>query len=92
MGFKSATNTNVNKDKNEINNLIFSSRIEYQTIERIDRNLRFLYSLAPSNSLWPRINYSLTIDNVNNFNAILDRVEERIDRFNEKVRIIETDD
>lgn len=40
----------------------------------------------------PTINYSPTRDNVNNFNAILDRVEERIDRFSEKVKIIETDD
>ena len=92
MGFKSATNTNVKKDKYKINTLIFSSRIEYQTIESIDRNLRFLYSPALSNSLWPTINYSPTRDNVNNFNAILDRVEERIDRFNKKVKIIETDD
>ena len=89
MGFKSATNTNVNY---KINNLIFSSRLEYQTVESIDRNLKFLYSPAPSNSLCSTINYSLTRDNVDNFNAILDRVEERIDRFNEKVKIIETDD
>ena len=32
MGFKSANNTNVNY---KINNLIFSSRLEYQTVESI---------------------------------------------------------
>ena len=40
MGFKSATNTSVNY---KINNLIFSSRLGYQTVESIDRNLKFLY-------------------------------------------------
>ena len=43
MGFVSATNTNVNKDKYEINNLIFSSRREYQTIKSIDGWLKHLY-------------------------------------------------
>ena len=52
MGFKSATNTNVNY---EINNLIFSSRLEYQTVESIDRNLKFLFSPAPSNILQQEI-------------------------------------
>ena len=90
MGFKSATKTTV--EKYEINNLIFSSRLEYQIVESIDRNLRFLYSPPPPNSLWPTINYSLTRENVDNFNTILDRVEERIDRLNERVKLVETDD
>lgn len=90
MGFKSATKTTV--EKYEINNLIFSSRLEYQIVESIDRNLRFLYSPPPPNSLWPTINYSLTRENVDNFNTILDRVEERIDRLNERVKFVETDD
>ena len=38
------------------------------------------------------INYSAARDNDENFDDILDRIEERIDRFNEKVKIIETDD
>ena len=46
MGFVSATNTNVNKDKYEINNLIFSSRREYQTIKSIDGCQRLTLSLA----------------------------------------------
>ncbi|CAH3165058.1 unnamed protein product, partial [Porites lobata] len=61
-------------------------------VESIDRNLRFLYSPFPPNSLWPTINYSLTRENVDNFNTILDRVEERIDRLNERVKFVETDD
>ena len=42
--------------------------------------------------MWPTINYSLTRENVDNFNTILDRVEERIDRLNERVKFVETDD
>ena len=42
--------------------------------------------------MWPTINYSLTRENVDNFNTILDRVEERINRLNERVKFVETDD
>ena len=87
MGFKSGTNTNVSKDKYKVNDLIFSSRIEYQTIQSIDRNLRFLYSPALFNSLWSSINYSPARDIDSNFNAILDRVEERIGRIKKKFEL-----
>jgi len=80
MGFKSATNTNVNQDKYKVHDLIFPSRLVFTTIQSIDRNMRFLYSPAPANSLWPTINYSAARDDIDNFDAILDRVEERIDR------------
>ena len=42
--------------------------------------------------MWPTINYSTVRDDNEEFEVILDRVEERIDRFKEKVDIIETDD
>ena len=71
MGFKSATKTNVNKDKYEINNLIFSSRIEYNSIASIDRNLKFLYSPAPysgpparAKRAWDRALYSWNMVNL----------------------------
>ena len=92
MGFKSATKTNVNKDKYEINNLIFSSRIEYKTIKSIDRNLQFFYLPAPHNSLCETIRYLPARGSINNFDCIPDRVEERIDRFDKEAKIIETDD
>ena len=84
------TETNVNKYK--INDLIFPSRIVYQNIKSIDRNLRFLYSPAPVCSTFRSTNYSLARESTSNFNAILIRVKERINRFKGKVKIIETDD
>ena len=42
--------------------------------------------------MWSTINYSTVRDDEEEFDSILDRVEERIDRFNEKVNVRETDD
>ena len=92
MGYKSAKKSNVSEDKYEINNLVFPSRHVFTTIQSIDRNLRFLYSPAPSGSIWPTIKYSPTRDDDDEFDAILDRVEERINRIKEEVKIIEKDD
>ena len=90
MGYKSSTQSK--SSQYQVNNLIFPSRKVFSTIKSINRNLRLLYSPAPPNSLWPTINYSKVRDDDEEFHAILDRVEARIDRFNEKVEIIETDD
>ena len=63
------------------NNLIFPSKQIYLTVKKINRKLELLYSSAR--------------DDVEEFNAILDKVEEYIDRFNEEygeVHILETDD
>ena len=84
------TKTNVNKYK--INDLIFPSRIVYQNIQSIDRNPRFLYSPAPVCSPFRSINYFPARQTTSNFNAILDRVEEPINRFKEKAKITETED
>ena len=95
MGFKSSKNTrNVNhsNEEYEVDDIIFPTKNVFKTIKSINRKLRLLYSPAPTNSLWPTINYSPVRDDDEEFNAILDRVEERIDRFNEKVEIIETGD
>ena len=95
MGFKSASKSKAVHHSNgnyKVGCLVFPSRFVFSTIESIDRNLRFLYSPAPPNSLWQTINYSTVRDDDEEFDAILDRVEERINRFNEKVEIIETDD
>ena len=81
MGFKSAKNTrNVkqNNGKYEVDDIIFPSRLVFSTIESIDRNLRFLYSPPPPNKPRSRINYSEVRDDEEEFNCILDRVEERI--------------
>ena len=95
MGFKPAKNTrNDNQSNGEYvdDKIIFPSRFVFSTIEIIDRNLRFLYSPAPNNKLWPTINYSTVRDDEKEFNCILDRVEEQINKFDEEVEIIETDD
>ena len=42
--------------------------------------------------MWSTINYSTVRDDEEEFDSILDRVEERIDRIKEKVEIKETDD
>ena len=63
------------------NNLIFPSKQIYLTVKKINRKLELLYSSAR--------------DDVEEFNAILDKVEEYIDRFKEEydeVTILETDD
>ena len=85
-------NDNHSNGKYKVNGIIFPSRFAFSTIESIDRNLRILYSKAPPNSLWPTINYSAVRDDEEEFDSILDRVEERIDGFIEKVNVRETDD
>ena len=93
MGFKSETQSG--RRGYRFNNLIFPSKQIYLTIKRINRKLELLYSPAPSGSLWPTISYSSARDDVEEFNAILDKVEKYIDRFNEEydeVTIVETDD
>ena len=79
MGFKTATQSL--RRGYRINNLIFPSKQIYLTIKRINRKIELLYSSDR--------------DDVEEFNAILDKVEEYVDRFNEEygeVTILETDD
>ena len=90
MGFKSKTQSNIRKHK--VNNLIFPSRTIFLIIESINRDLNFLYSPTRTNSLCSFICYSPVRDNNEEFNIILDRVEEQMNRIKEEVNIIETDD
>ena len=63
------------------NNLIFPSKQIYLTVKKINRKLELLYSS--------------TRDDVEEFNVILDKVEEYVDSFKEEygeVTILETDD
>ena len=79
MGFKTATQSL--RRGYRLNNLIFPSKQIYLTVKKINRKLELLYSSAR--------------DDVEEFNAILDKVEEYIDRFNEEydqITIVETDD
>ena len=79
MGFKSATQS-VRRGY-RFNNLIFPSKQIYLTVKKINRKIELLYSS--------------TRDDVEEFNAILDKVEEYVDRFKEEydeVTIVETDD
>ena len=110
MGFKSAKNirkVNQSNSSYEEGNMIFPSRLIYSTIASIDRNLGFLYSSSINNEFRETIRYSTVRDDDEEFDAILDRVEERINRFklnneniedneinliNGKVKIVELDD
>ena len=93
MGFK--TTTQSGRRGYRFNNLIFPFKKIYLTVKKINSKLELLYSPAPSGSLWPTIRYSSARDDVEEFNAILDKVEKYFDRFNEdydEVTIEETDD
>ena len=85
MGFKSATQSN--SSKYIVNNLIFSSKREYLNAKRINKKLKLLYSPAPSGSLWPTIKYSSARDDEEEFNSILDKVEELLTRFDEDTKL-----
>ena len=79
MGFKTATQSL--RRGYRLNDLIFPSKQIYLTIKRINRKLELFYSSDR--------------DDVEEFNVILDKVEEYVDRFNEEygeVTILETDD
>ena len=79
MGFKSATQSL--RRGYRFNNLIFPSKQIYLTVKKINRNIKLFYSLEKNN--------------VEEFNAILDKVEEYVDRFNEEygeVHILEIND
>ena len=79
MGFKTATQSL--RRGYRLNNLIFPSKQIYLTIKRINRKLELFYSSER--------------DNVEEFNVILDKVEEYVDSFKEEygeVHILETDD
>lgn len=71
MGFKSVSRPN-NEDLYIINGIGYSSRHEFTTIESINRNLKIM-KLG-----------SLVTEDEEEFHCILDRVEERIERLNQK--------
>ena len=89
---KNILNFNQNTEKYEVDNVIFPSKSVYSILKRIDRNLRLLYSKDPKNKLWPRINYSMVRDDESSISMVLERVEERLNRIEEKVDIIITGD
>ena len=83
MGFKSASKSKTVNHSNgnyEVDGIIFASRFVFTTIESIDRNLRFLYTPGSANSDCETIIHSPVRDNDEEFDAILERVEERIGR------------
>ena len=85
MGFKSASQSN--SSKYIVRNLIFSSKREYLNARRINKKLELLYSPAPSGSLWPTIKYSSARDDEEEFNSILDKVEELLTIFDEDTKL-----
>ena len=89
---KNICNVNQTTEKYEVDNIIFPSKLVYSILKRINRNLRLLYSKDPNNELWPRINYSMVRDNESSISMVLERVEERLNRIDEKDDIIITGD
>ena len=85
MGFKSETQSG--RRGYRFNNLIFPSKQIYLTTKRINKKLELLYSPAPSGSLWPTIRYSSARDDEEEFNSILDKVEELLTRFDEDTKL-----
>ena len=83
MGIKSASKSSNVKHSNgnyEVDGIIFPSRFVFTTIESIDRNLSFLYTPGDASIDFETINHSPVRDNDEEFDAILERVEERIGR------------
>ena len=76
MGFKSVSRPN-NEELYTINGIGYSSRQEFNTIESINRNLKFITPGSP------------TREDEGGFDCFLDRVEERIERLNQKIRVVE---
>ena len=85
MGFTSSNNTNntnVNQsnDDYEVDDIIFPSKFVYKTIKKINKNLQFLYTPGSESNDYETINHSSVRDNPEEFKAILDRVDELINR------------
>ena len=82
MGFTSSNNTNVNQsnDDYEVDDIIFLSKFVYKTIKKINKNLQFLYTPGSESNDYETINHSSVRDNPEEFKAILDRVDELINR------------
>ena len=70
-------------------NMIFPSEKIYKIIKDIDNIFRSLYMPAPVCSPYTLINYSPARENITKFNHTLDKVEESINRINQKVEIKE---
>ena len=86
MGFKSATNIrNVNQSNGnyEVDDLIFPSRLVFTTFESLDSNLKFLYTPGFASNDYETINHSPVREDDGEFDVILERVEERIERIKE---------
>ena len=94
MGFKTVSRQNnedsfsdgigyYSRQNNEelyiVNGIGYFSRHEFTTIESINRNLKIM---RPG---------SFTREDEGEFDCILDRVEERIERLNQKIRAVEID-
>ena len=89
MGFKSAKQSN--SGHYQFNNLVFPSKQIYLSINYIDKKLELLYTPF-HNCFRLALSESKKRDNEEEFNYILDEVEEWIDGIKEKVVIIPADD
>ena len=70
MGFMSAT-----KSQYSVDNVVFPSKRDYELINQIDQQLLKLYSPDPDNDLYPTKNESLARESIEEFNQILNNVQ-----------------
>ena len=86
MGFKSATKT-----QHIVDNVVFPSKRDYELINQIDLQLLKLYSPNPDDELWPTKNESPARESIEQFNQILDNVQNITNNL-DTVELGETDD
>ena len=86
MGFKSATKT-----QHIVDNVVFPSKRDYELINQIDLQLLKLYSADPDDELWPTKNESPARESIEEFNQILDNVQNITNNL-DTVELGETDD
>ena len=86
MGFKSAT-----KSQYIVDNVVFPSKRDKELINQIDQQLLKLYSPDPDDDLWPTKNESPERESIEEFNQILNNVQ-NLTNYLDKVELRETDD
>ena len=77
MGFKSAT-----KSQYIVDNIVFPSKRDYDLINQIDQQLLKLYSPDPDNDLWPTKNELPARESIEEFNQILNSVQNLTNNLN----------
>ena len=78
MGFKSGTKSQLV----QFDNVVFPSKRDYDLINQIDSQLLKLYSPDPDNDLWPTKNGSPARESIEEFNQLLNNVQNLTNNLN----------